>query len=171
MTLKVRIELDDAHVLAVAMAEASPLVARTTRRVLNRAQVLAPVDTGNMRASHSMTMQIARTFCVGRVEVAAKYAEMVHGGTRAHYIRATRANALSFKWGRMGGVRVVVPKKNLVKGPTGLRKNKSGGVIFYVAKGYVRHPGTTARPWLYRALKEVATVEGFDVSGLVTVRL
>jgi hypothetical protein len=170
MTLKARIELDRAQVLSVAMGQASPVVAKTTRRVLNRAEVLSPVDTGNMRASHSMTMRVTKTRCVGRIEVAAKYAEMVHGGTRAHYIRATRANALSFTWGRMGGVRVVVPKKALVKGPTGLRKTKKG-VIFYVAKGYVRHPGTTARPWLYRALKEIATLEGFDVSGLVTVNL
>jgi hypothetical protein len=168
--LKARIELDNAQVLAVAMGEASPMVARTTRRTMNRAEVLSPVDTGNMRASHSMTMRVTRTACTGRIEVAAKYAEFVHGGTHAHYIRANRANALSFRWGRMGGVRTVVPKKGLTKGPTGLRKTKKG-VIFYVAKGYVRHPGTTAQPWLFRALREIAGPEGFDVSGLITNKL
>lgn len=168
--LKARIELDNAQVLAVAMGETSPMVARTTRRVMNRAQVLAPVDTGNMRASHSMTMRVTRSQCVGRIEVAAKYAEAVHGGTHPHYIYAKRANALAFRWGRMGGVQVVVPKKGRAKGPTGLRKTKKG-VIFYVAKGYVRHPGTSARPWLFKALREVAELEGFEVSGLVTNRL
>jgi hypothetical protein len=160
-----RIELDNARVLSVAMGETSPMVARTTRRVLNRAEVLAPVDTGNMRASHSMTMRVTKTQCVGRIEVAAKYAEMVHGGTDPHKIQARTANALSFRWGRMGGVRTVVPKKALTRGPTGLRKTKKG-VIFYVAKGFVQHPGTKARPWLFKALKEVATLENFEVDGL-----
>lgn len=168
--LKARIELDRAQVLSVAMGQTSPMVARTTRRVMNRAEVLSPVDTGNMRASHSMTMKVSRTRCTGRITVAAKYAEFVHGGTRAHYIRASRANALAFRWGRMGGVQTFVPKKGLAKGPTGLRKTKKG-VVFYIAKGYVRHPGTKARPWLYRALREVAELEGFDVSGLVVVNL
>lgn len=168
--LKARIELNNAQVLAVAMGETSPMVARTTRRVLNRAEVLAPVDTGNLRASHSMTMKVSRTRCTGRIEVAAKYAEFVHGGTHAHYIRANRANALAFRWGRMGGVQVIVPKKGKAKGPTGLRKTKKG-VVFYIAKGYVRHPGAPARPWLFRALQEVAGPEDFDVSGLITNRL
>jgi hypothetical protein len=168
--LKARIELDNAQVLAVAMGQTSPMVARTTLRVMNRAEILSPVDTGNMRASHSMTMQVSRTTCTGRVTVGAKYAEMVHGGTQAHYIRATRANALAFRWGRMGGIQTFVPKKGRAKGPTGLRKGKKG-VVFYIAKGYVRHPGTTARPWLYRALKEVAGPGDFVVSGLIINRL
>lgn len=163
--LKVRIELDNAEVLAVAMGQASPMVASTTRRVLNRAEVLAPVDTGNMRGSHSMTMQVTKTSCVGRVEVGANYAEMVHNGTAPHRIEAKRANALAFRWGRMGGVQVIVPRPGKAKGPTGLRKTKKG-VVFYVAKGYVRHPGTKARPWLFKALREVATLENFEVSGV-----
>lgn len=163
MPLKIRIELDNAQVLGVAMGQTSPMVAHTTRRVLNRAEVLSPVDTGNMRASHSMTMRVSRTRCVGRVEVSAKYAQMVHEGTAAHDIRARRAKALVFRWGRMGGVRTVVPKKALAKGPTGLRKTKKG-VIFYISKGYVRHPGTKGRPWLFRALREVATLENFEIT-------
>jgi hypothetical protein len=162
--LKARIEVDDARVLAVAIKEAAPMVASTTRRVMNRAEVLAPVDTGNMRASHSMTMRTTATSVTGRVEVAAKYAEYVHNGTRAHNIAAGRANALSFRWGRMGGVRTVVPKKGLTRGPTGPRKTKKG-VIFYVAKGYVRHPGTKARPWLFHALREVAGADDFEITG------
>jgi hypothetical protein len=166
--LKARIELDSSdHLLAVGIGLSAPLVAKTTRRVLTRGEILSPTDTGNMRASHSMTMRVARTSVTGRVEVAAKYAVFVHGGTQPHNITANRANALAFRWGRMGGVRTVVPKKALTKGPTGLRKSKKG-VVFYIAKGYVRHPGTKARPWLFKALKEVATLEGFKVSGLST---
>lgn len=163
--LKARIELDNAQVLAVAMGETSPMVARTTRRVMTRAEILAPVDTGNMRASHSMTMRVTRTSCTGRVEVAAKYAEAVHNGSVAHNITAKRANALAFRWGRMGGIQTFVPKKGKAKGPTGLRKSKKGGVHFYIAKGYVRHPGNKARPWLFKALREVATLENFEITG------
>lgn len=161
--LKARIELDNSIVLAVGISLAAPLVARTTRRAMNRAEVLAPVDTGNMRASHSMTMRVSRTAVTGRVEVAAKYAEYVHNGTVAHNIAARRAGALVFRWGRMGGVVTVVPKKGKAKGPTGLRRSKKKGVTFYISKGFVRHPGTKARPWLYRALHEVGTPENFDV--------
>lgn len=162
MPLKIRIELDRAQVLGVTMGLASPLVAKVTRRALNRAEVLASVDTGNMRASGSMTMRVSRTRCVGRVQFSAKYTEFVHNGTAPHNIQARRANALAFKWGRMGGVQVFVPKKDKAKGPTGLRKTKKG-VVFYIAKGYVRHPGTKGRPFIFRALREVATLEGFAV--------
>lgn len=161
--LKAKIELDNAHVLAVGISLAAPNVASVTRRTMNRAEILSPVRTGNMRASHSMTMQVRRTSVTGRVEVAAKYAEFVHGGTAAHNITARRVNALAFRWERMGGVQTFVPKK--AKGPTGLRKGKKG-VYFYIAKGFVRHPGTRARPWLFKALKEVATLENYEVGGL-----
>jgi hypothetical protein len=163
---KAKIELDNAHVLAVGISLAAPNVASVTRRTMNRAEVLSPVRTGNMRASHSMTMRVRRTSVTGRVEVAAKYAEFVHGGTKAHNITANRVNALAFRWERMGGVQTFVPKKGLAKGPTGLRKSKKKGVHFYIAKGFVRHPGTKARPWLFKALKEVATLENYEVSGL-----
>lgn len=164
MPLKIRIELDNAQVLGVAMGQTSPTVAKVTRRVLNRAEALAPVNTGNLRASGSMTMRVSRTRCVGRVTFGAKYTEYVHNGTAPHDIKARRANALAFRWGRMGGVQVIVPKKAKAKGPTGLRKSKKG-VIFYIAKGYVRHPGTKSRPFIFRALREVATLDNFSVLG------
>lgn len=160
MPLKARIELDNAQVLSVAMGQTSPVVAKVTRRALNRAEVLAPVDTGNLRASHSMTMKVSRTQCVGRVETRVKYATYVHNGTVPHIIRARRAKALVFNWKAQGGIRTVVPKKG--RGRTGMRKGKNGAYL-YISKGFVRHPGTKARPWLYRALRETATLEGFKV--------
>lgn len=164
MSLKARIELDNAQVLSVAMGLTSPMVAKVTRRVLTRAEVTSPVDLGNLRASHWMTMQVSRTAVRGRVGTDVDYAEAVHNGTRAHDIYARRANALSFVWPKAGGVRVVVPKKRYVRGPTGLRRTKKG-VVLYVAKGFVRHPGTKGRPWLFRSLREVAAPEGFLVTG------
>lgn len=163
--LKARIELDNAQILAVGVSLAAPLVAKVTRRTLNRAEVLAPVRYGVLRGSHSMSMRVSRTSVTGRIEVGANYAEYVHNGTAAHDIRPKNAKALVFTWAKVGGIRVVVPKKRLVRGPTGLRKTKQG-VILYVAKGFVRHPGTKPRPWLFRALKEVATLENFQVTGL-----
>lgn len=162
MALKSRIELDNAVVLSQAIGLTSPMVARVTRRALNRAEALAPVRFGVLRGSHSMTMRVSRATVVGRVEVSARYAGFVHDGTSPHVIRPKAAKALAFTWTRKGGVRVVVPKKGLARGPTGLRKTKRG-VVLYVAKGFVRHPGTKPRPWLFRALREVATPEGFLV--------
>lgn len=154
-----RIELDNAVVLSVGISMAAPVVAKVTRRVLNRAEVRAPVRFGVLRGSHSMTMQATRTTVAGRVYVGADYAEMVHNGTAPHTIRAKRAGALAFK---MGGVQVFVPKKPTKWG--GLRKGKTGKVFLWVGKGYVRHPGTKARPWLYQALREVATLADFQVT-------
>jgi hypothetical protein len=162
VALKSRIELDNAVVLSQAIGLTSPMVARVTRQVLNRAEVLAPVRFGVLRGSHSMSMRVSRATVTGRVEVAARYAEFVHNGTEPHNIRPKGAKALSFTWTAKGGVRVVVPKKGLGRGPTGIRKTKRG-VVLYIAKGFVRHPGTKGRPWLFRALREVATLEDFSV--------
>lgn len=161
MALKSRIELNNAVVLSVTIGMTSPMVARVTRKVLNRAEVRSPVRYGVLRGSHSMTMKVTRTTVAGRVYVSAKYAEAVHNGTRPHIIRPKGAKALAFEWGKMGGVQTFVPKKATKWG--GLRKGKTGKVFLWIGKGYVRHPGTRARPWLYESLREVATLEGFIV--------
>lgn len=166
MHFRARIVLDESQILSVGISQAAPLVAKVTRKTLNRAGVLSPVDKGILRGSHSMTMRVRRTYVAGRVTVGAEYAEMVHNGTAPHTIQAKRAKALSFKWAKAGGVRVVVPKGG-GKGPTGIRKTKKG-VVFYIAKGFVRHPGTKSRPWLYRSLREVAGLAGFRVTRTYT---
>lgn len=161
MPPKVRIELDRAHVLSVGVSLAAPYVFKVTRQVLNRSVVLTPVNTGNLKNSQTMTMRARRTFVAGTVETRVKYAEWVMRGTPPHTIRARRKKALAFNWKAQGNVRVVVPKSG--KGPTGLRKGKRG-VVLYIGKGYVKHPGTKARPFMYRALREVAGAEGFTIS-------
>lgn len=161
-TVRARIQLNNAVVLSVAIGMTSPLVARVTRRVLNRGEVLSPVDFGVLRGSHSMSMRVTRTSVTGRVEVGARYAHFVHDGTAPHTIQAKHAKALAFNWKAKGGIRVVVPKGG-GKGRTGIRKGKKGAYLF-VAKGFVRHPGTKARPWLHRALVEEATPAGFTVT-------
>lgn len=159
---KVRVELDRSWVLAYAAGLAAPYVAETTRAVLNRARVLAPKDTGNLANSMQMTMRARRTYVAGRVESRVKYFMPVHDGSKAHTIRAKRKKALVFFWPRVGMV-TVVPKRPRTR-YTGPMRRKGKGVRFHIGKGYVNHPGTKARPFLMRALEEVAIPRGFKVT-------
>lgn len=94
------------------------------------------MDTGRLRAS----IRVERRSFFGlrqrwTVGSDVEYAPMVNGGTRPHIIRPRRAKALRFK---VGG-RTVYAK-------------------------VVRHPGTRARPFLDRALREVARGRGYDIT-------
>lgn len=106
------------------------------RAVVNRAKVLAPVDTGRLRAS----IRVERRSFLGFrnrwiIGSDVSYAPFVNDGTRPHIIRPKNAQALRF---RVGG-RVVFAK-------------------------VVRHPGTRARPFLDRALREIARARGYDIT-------
>jgi hypothetical protein len=159
MAVRVKIDLNNLRVQQVGVQLAAPEIFETTRLVLNRATVLTPVDHGNLRAANQMTMRARRTSVTGTVENRTKYATVVHNGSRPHTIAAKRKKALAFMWAKKGGVQVIVPKKP--GGGTGLRKSKTGKVHLWVGKGFVRHPGTRARPWLDDALREVARARGY----------
>lgn len=158
---KVRVELDRAWVLSYAASLAAPHVAETTRAVQNRARILAPKKTGNLANSMQMTMRARRTFVAGTVESRVKYFMPVHDGSDPYTIRAKRKKALVFYWKRVGLV-TVVPKKPRSRF-TGVMKSKRKGVRFHIGKGYVDHPKMKARPFLMRALEEVATARGYKV--------
>lgn len=133
-----RVDLDlgsDSRLNAVASRASLPEVTKITRRVLTRAKVLAPVDTGRLRSSGRMDIRITSVGPSGSVTFPVSYAQFVHEGTRAHIIRAKKKKALKFV-GR-------------------------GGVV--VIRRQVRHPGTKARPFLQRALEEIAPGSGFEV--------
>lgn len=133
-----RVDLDlrnDSQLNATASRAALPGVTKLTRRVLNRAKVLAPVDTGRLRSSGRMDIRMTSVGPSGSVTFPVSYAKYVHEGTRAHIIRASRKKALRFV-GRGGAV---------------------------VIRRQVRHPGTRARPFLEQALQEIAPTEGFEV--------
>jgi len=105
------------------------------RRVVNRAKVLAPVDTGRLRAS--IRMEARRTFTLKTVWTIGSdvdYAPYVNDGTQPHTIRPKNGQVLRF---RVGG-RVVYARM-------------------------VNHPGTRPNPFLDRALRDVALGEGFTV--------
>lgn len=95
------------------------------------------MDTGRLRAS--IRIEARRTFTLRSVYTIGSdvsYADMVHNGTPPHTIRPRNKQALRF---RIGG-RIVFAK-------------------------VVHHPGTKARPFLDRALREVAGGRGFDIRG------
>lgn len=105
--------------------------------VVNRAKILAPVDTGRLRASIGPA-QYRRTWTLRpqvTISVGVNYAEMVHDGTRPHIIRPRNAQALRF----MVGGRVVYAR-------------------------VVHHPGTRPRPFLDRAIREVTAGRGYTVT-------
>ena len=101
---------------------------------MNRAKVLAPVDTGRLRASIRVearrTATLRSRFTIGSD---VEYAAFVNDGTRPHIIRPRNAQVLRFVVG--------------------------GRVVF--AK-VVHHPGTRARPFLDQALREVAAGRGYS---------
>jgi hypothetical protein len=108
-------------------------VTTVTRRVLNRATVLTPVDTGRLRASLQMRVRRVGSSTTGEVFTTTAYAGAVHDGTkRATVIVPTRRKALRF----------VV----------------DGKVVF--AKRVVLPP-RKGRPFLLRAVKEVAAQRGY----------
>lgn len=95
--------------------------------MLNRARILAPVDTGRLRSSGKIVYSSFFGFRPkATIIFDVDYAAFVNDGTRPHIIRPRTAKALRFT---VGG-RVVYAK-------------------------VVNHPGTRAKPFLDRALREV----------------
>ena len=129
-----RVRLDRARLQRTMTNASRRELKEASRQVVNRAKVLAPVRTGRLRAS--IRAEEPRIFSLrGSVKVGSdlEYAGFVNDGTRPHIIRPVRARALRFKVG--------------------------GKTVF--AK-LVHHPGTRARPFLDRALREVAAARGFS---------
>lgn len=106
------------------------------RQVVARAKILAPVDTGRLRASIRVERRsffgLRQRWTIGSD---VEYAPMVNDGTRPHIIRPRRAKALKFKVG--------------------------GKVVF---ARIVHHPGTRANPFLDRALADVARSRGYSIT-------
>lgn len=116
------------------MNRAETLVKRVTRRTFNRSQVLCPVDNGTLRLSGGWnTYRVARSWR-GEIEYTARYAAAVHNGRRALTIRARGRKAMRF----------VVD-----------------GRVVYARS--VHQPARAARPFLSRALVQIALPAGFRV--------
>lgn len=131
---KVKVELYRDVIKGVLHDMAGREVFRVTNRVLNRAKALTPVDTGNLRASHSIKFKSTETRQIGEVFTRVKYALAVHEGRRAIVIRPNKKKALAFYWHG----RPVVCKE-------------------------VHQPARPGRPWMRDALREVANQEGYKM--------
>lgn len=129
-----RIRLDRAE-LSRTLTNASRTELREAgRQVVNRAKVLAPVNTGRLRSS--IRAEPPRIFSLrGSLKVGSdlEYAAFVNDGTRPHIIRPRTKQVLKF---RVGG-RTVYAK-------------------------LVHHPGTRPNPFLDRALRDVAAQRGYS---------
>lgn len=130
-TLRVDVGALNAEGLTVARKA----VTKVVRRTLNRSAILAPVDTGYLRATGKMNVGDRGLLVVGEVEYTASYAAAVHEGRRALTIRAKGGGRLKF----------------VVDGRT-------------VYARQVHQPARAGRPFLSTALREVAAQEGFTVS-------
>lgn len=130
-----RVRLDRAQLIRTIRGASRRELETAARQVMNRAKVLAPVDTGRLRASIRIesrrTLTLRSVYTVGSD---VEYAPMVHDGTGPHVIRPRQAQALRF---RIGG-RIVYAK-------------------------VVHHPGTRARPFLDQAVREIAGGRGYDI--------
>jgi hypothetical protein len=130
------LRINRATLTGVGMDEARRKVNRVVRRTFTRSQILAPVDTGLLRASGRMDLGRDRGMLViGGVEYTARYAAAVHDGRRALTIRAKGNGRLKFT----------------VDGRT-------------VYARQVHQPARPGRPYLATALREVAAQEGFAVT-------
>lgn len=131
-----RIRVDQAQLRRVIRQASMRELENTGRRVVNRAKILCPVDTGRLRAS--IKGKASRTWTLRpqyTVSSNVDYAPMVHDGTRPHIIRPRTKQVLKF--------------------------NVGGQVVF--AK-VVHHPGTRARPFLDRALAEETAGRNYRIT-------
>ena len=129
-----RIRLDRAELSRTIRGASRRELEVAARQVMNRAKVLAPVRTGRLRAS--IRVESRRTATLRSkftIGSDVEYAAFVNDGTRPHIIRARNAPFLVF---RVGGRWVRVRQ--------------------------VHHPGTRARPFLDKALREVAASRGYS---------
>lgn len=121
-----RIRLDRGQLTRVIQGEARRTIRERAPQVLNRAKVLAPVDTGRLRASGKIQYSSLFSFRPkATVIFDTDYAAFVNDGTAPHIIRPRNKQVLRFVVG--------------------------GRVVF--AK-VVHHPGTRPNPFLDRALRE-----------------
>lgn len=145
MAAVARVRLDRAELNRTIRGASRRELEIAARQVMNRAKVLAPVRTGRLRGSIRIEarrlLSLRSVYTIGSD---VSYARYVHDGTRPHTIRPKRAYTLSR--GRKPALSFVW----------------NGRRVFYAK---VRHPGTKPRPFLDRALREIASGRGYDIRG------
>lgn len=126
-----RVEIDDVALERESGSHLRRKHRSITRRIANQARADVPVRTGNLGRTIGELPQVYTPYHVsGGVEATADYAAAVHEGSRPHYIRARRAQALRFMW----------------HGQETFRRS-------------VWHPGTRSRPFLRNAGQRVVLTD------------
>ena len=128
------LQIDVPGLTATAFTETVRIVTATTLRVYARATILTPVDTGLLRAQNKYRVQRTQLGVIGEVFNDTHYAAAVHDGHREYVVRPVSKKALRFTY--------------------------KGKVVF---ARKVTIPAGKGRPWLARALREVAGGEGYNV--------
>lgn len=132
-----RVRLDRADLRRAIRGASMSELRRVGPMALNRSKILCPVDTGRLRAS--LRGQANRTWTLRpqyTISTDVEYAPFVHDGTRPHEIRPRNAQVLRF----------VV----------------NGRVVY---ARVVQHPGTRARPFIERAVREITAGRGYTITG------
>lgn len=161
------VQISQGDARAVAFNHTVRLITNTTRRVFNRANILTPVDTGRLRAGNQFHVRRETNRVVGEVFNNTRYARAVHDGTPAHTIRPKPKQIIirpKKPGGRLRfvvGGRVVYAKQVRTQKP--LRFVVAGRVVYARS---VRMPARRGRPWIARALKEIAGPEGYTLRGV-----
>jgi len=147
---RVVVDIDQAAVTRIGLAEARRRVVDMTRATYNRAMVLTPVSSGNLRLHNDMRIDDRPFQVVGEVFNLVDYAAPVHNGSRRHVVRPkTRPR-------RVGTNRAGLPVFQ-------------GGVLRFVYNGrvvfarQVTIPAQRPRPWLSRAMIQTAPRYGFRI--------
>lgn len=164
VAFQITVDVNPAAARAVALDAAEQLVTDVTRRVFNRAIVLTPVRTGNLRAQNNMRVQRTVKGALGEVFNDSEYAAAVHNGNKAytvrpkpHMITVKPKNGTRLRF--VVGGNVVYARSVRMQKP--LRFVVGGKVVFAQS---ARIPARRGRPWLTRALMEVAGPAGFTLS-------
>lgn len=141
-----RIRLERGQLGRTIQGEARRALRNRAPQVLNRAKILAPVDTGRLRASGKIVYSSTFGFRPkATIVFDVDYAAAVHDGSKPHQIRPKTRRVKQSNGKFKGGV---------------LRFQVGGRVVYATV---VNHPGTKGKPFLDRALREVAAPAGYSI--------
>lgn len=121
------VRIDNAKMEAELSGARREALEETGTRLLERAMANAPVDSGNLRRSHYLTLPDSGAQEIS-VVAGAEYAMAVHEGSRPHVIEPRSRRALRFY---VGGREVFATR--------------------------VHHPGNAPDPWLTRSADQLAS--------------
>lgn len=150
MVVRAKLDLNRGAINQIGLREARRKVTDMTRATFNRANILTPVDTGNLRTHNSQRVYQAGLVVYGEVFNLAEYAAAVHNGTRRHTI-----------YPKTRPVQIGTNSAGLPIYRSGVLRFKAGGRTVYAR--HVTMPARKGRPWLVNAMVQTAPRYGFTI--------